>query len=158
MQTTVDVVLGKKTEESISSTLLDIDEHVRSKLISNLTTVFKRGMALKLDVDAFDIEIQKYFSEAKLLSKALHAYWRRNSSTCQQQYAQCCPFENHFADLKWVAKLPTESKYGLSSTSPSVECRFFNTANQFEIAITPSGIDNLAYEIQKIQNALSELK
>ena len=80
MQTTVDVVLGKKTEESISSNLLDIDEHVRSRLINDLTAIFKRGMALRLELDAFDLEIQKHFPDAKLLPKALHQFWRNISA------------------------------------------------------------------------------
>ena len=158
MQTTVDVVLGKKTEESISSNLLDIDEHVRSRLINDLTAIFKRGMALRLELDAFDLEIQKHFPDAKLLPKALHQFWRKNSSTCQQQYAQLRPFDDHFMDLKWVAKLPTESKYGLQNTDPSVDCRFTTTNGHYEISFTPNGVVNLLEDLQNIQNALLEFK
>ena len=86
MQTTVEVVLGNKKEESISSTLLDIDEHVRQRLISDLTTIFRRGMALHLDLEAFDIEINNFFAEEKLLSRALHAFWKKISEECYQRY------------------------------------------------------------------------
>lgn len=158
MQTTVDVVLGQKDEELISSTLLDIDEHVRTRLISDLTTIFRRGMALRLGLDAFDLEINKYFAEEKLLSKALHAFWKKNSTTFQQQYAHFCPIDNRLTDLKWVAKLPAESKYGTSETSPSIECRFSTTQGDYNLTLTQSGLVNLLDELQNIQNSIQSLK
>ena len=158
MQTTVEVVLGNKKEESISSTLLDIDEHVRQRLISDLTTIFRRGMALHLDLEAFDNEINNFFSDEKLLSRALHAFWKKKSEECYQRYLQSCPFDNRLIDLKWVAKLPTESKYGTSETSPSIECRFETTQAGFDLTLTNSGINNLLEQLQNIQNEIQNLK
>ena len=158
LETSADIVLGKKQMSSLVSTLMDIDEHVRTALLTNLVSVFRRGMALNLDLEAFDVEIEKLFAHAKLLSRALHMYWRKNSESLCRQYELLCPLDNRLIDLKWVAVLPSSSKYGLTDTSASVQCQFTTTSDKFAMTLTPSGVNNLAEEIGAIQAALQELK
>jgi hypothetical protein len=158
LQTSVSIVLGQKPITALTSTLLDIDEHVRSAFVTNLVSIFRRGMALALDLAAFDTEIEKYFAEEKLLSRALHAFWKKNGSTLPQQYAQVCPLDDRLVDLKWVASLPADSKFGLESNNISFGCLFVTTKGRFALDFTPNGVNNLLNEVNAIQAALQELK
>ena len=158
LQTTADIVLGKKTEESLNLTLLDIDEHVRTRLISNLVTIFRKGMAYRLDLDSFDKEIEKMFSNAKLISKALHQYWKKTQANLQQQYEQLCPFDNRLTGLKWVSVLPSDSKFGMEKVTPIVQCRFNGTNDSFNICFTQTGINDLSDELAKINTTLQNFK
>jgi hypothetical protein len=158
LQTSASIVLGQKPVTSLTSTLLDIDEHVRSAFVTNLVAIFRRGMSLGLDIDAFDTEIDRYFAEEKLLSKALHAFWRKSGPTLQQQYAQSCPLDARLVDLKWVAEVPADAKFGLRSGDPTIGCQFVTTGGRFAIDFTPNGINHLLGEIAAIQAALQELK
>jgi hypothetical protein len=158
LETAVSIVLGQKTSSDLTSTLLDIDEHVRTSLVTNLVVVFRRGLAMNLDLEAFDAEIEKLFSGAKLLSKALHHFWRKQSEVLQQQYTHLCPLDNRFVDLKWVAALPSDAKFGVHRGGPFVELHFTTTDGGFAIDFTPNGIDNLVNELAAIQTALGDLK
>jgi hypothetical protein len=158
LQTASAIVLGQKPVTALTSTLLDIDEHVRSALVKNLVALFRKGMAVCLELEAFDTEIERLFADEKLLSKALHAFWRKNGPTLQQQYAQYCPVDGRLIDLKWVALLPADAKFGLESGSPSIECQFVTARDEFTLGFTPNGVNNLAEELNNIQSALQEFK
>jgi hypothetical protein len=158
LQTSASIVLGQKPVTVLTSTLLDIDEHVRSAFVTNLVSIFRRGMALALDLAAFDTEIEKYFSEEKLLSRALHAYWKKNGATLSQQYTQVCPLDGRLIDLKWVASLPADAKFGLQSNDITFGCQFATTKGRFTLDFTPNGITHLLGEVNAIQAALQELK
>jgi hypothetical protein len=158
LQTSVSIVLGQKPVTALTSTLLDIDEHVRSAFVTNLVSIFRRGMALALDLPAFDAEIEKYFAEEKLLSRALHAFWKKNASTLPLQYSQACPLDNRLIDLKWVASLPADSKFGLQSNDIVFGCQFVTTKGPFTLDFTPNGVNHLLGEINAIQAVLQELK
>lgn len=158
LQTSSDIVLGTKPAESLTSTLMDIDEHVREALVSNLVVIFRRGMAQNLDTEAFDAEIEKLFAEKKRLSKALHHYWRKYGEELCRNYASHCPLDARLVDLKWVAVLPSESKYGLAATDPTIQCQFTTTKEKFTLDFTPSGVNQLAEELNAIQTALQEMK
>jgi hypothetical protein len=158
LQTSASIVLGQKPIVALMSTLLDINEHVRSAFLTNLIAIFRRGMALGLDLHAFDTEIEKYFAEEKLLSKALHAYWRKSGPSLQQQYAQICALDSRLVDLRWVAALPADAKFGLTSGDPHLACQFTTTSGRFGIDFTPNGINHLLGDIAAIQAALQELK
>jgi hypothetical protein len=158
LQTSSSIVHCQKPVTDLTSTLLDIDQHVRSAFVTNLVSIFRRGMALGLDLAAFDTEIEKYFAEEKLLSRALHAYWKKNGAALIQQYAQGCPLDARLVDLKWVASLPADSKFGLGSTELTFGCQFLTTRGRFTLDFTPNGINHLVGEVNAIQAALQELK
>jgi hypothetical protein len=158
LQTSASIVLGQKPIIALTSTLLDIDEHVRSTFVTNLVSIFRRGMALGLDLAAFDTEIEKYFAEEKLLSRALHAYWKKNAATLSQQYTQVCPLDSRLTDLKWVASLPADAKFGLQSNDITFGCQFVTTKGRFTLDFTPNGIAHLLGEVNAIQAALQDLK
>ena len=158
LQTSSDIVLGTKPAASLTSTLMDIDEHVREALVSNLVVIFRRGMAQNLDIEAFDVEIEKLFAEKKRLSKALHAYWRKYGEELCRNYSAHCPLDARLVDLKWVTVLPSESKYGLESAEPTVQCQFTTTKEKFTLDFTPEGINQLVEDLNTIQTALQEMK
>jgi hypothetical protein len=76
----------------------------------------------------------------------------------QLQYTHLCPLDSRFVDLKWVAALPSDSKFGVSRGGPFAELHFTTTNGTFAIDFTPNGIDNFVSELTDIQNALGELK
>jgi hypothetical protein len=158
LETAASIVLGQKKPSDLTSTLLDIDEHVRSALVTNLVTVFRRGLALNLDLAAFDAEIEKLFSGAKLISKALHHYWRKQSQALQQKYSHLCPIDNQYTDLKWVAALPSDAKNGVQKGGIYVELHFATTQGGFSIDLTPAGINHLVGQLADIQAALQDYK
>jgi hypothetical protein len=158
LQTSASIVLGQKPVIALTSTLLDIDEHVRAAFVANLVSIFRRGMALVLDLAAFDTEIEKYFTEEKLLSRALHAYWKKNGAVLSQQYTQVCPLDDRLVNLKWVASLPADAKFGLQSNAITFGCQFVTTKGHFTLDFTPNGISHLLGEVNAIQAALQELK
>lgn len=157
LQTSVYIVLGTKPMSSLVSTLLDVDEHVRTALISSLIVVFRRGMALNLDLEAFDAEIEKLFADKKLLSKALHQYWRKNGASLTQQYQSLCPIDDRLVDLKWVAVLPSDSKHSEEGNA-CVECQFTTTKGSFAMDFTSNGLNQLAVELNSVLAAVQELK
>lgn len=142
--------------QELENLLLDLDHHVRDQLIHNLITVFRRAMALHLDLDAFTSETEKMFSEAKLISKGMIAYWRKNQQMLEQQYQSFCPFDTLYTGIKWVANYPTDSKYGLTSPAPCIRAQIETTNGNFSLDFTQNGLVQLAECLQKIQDAIQQ--
>lgn len=158
IKTVVDVVLGFSKEKVLKSKLLDFDTHQRDILVHTLITVLRQGLAQRLEPDAFNALVDEKFVEQNVITKGLKEHYSKNMVTLQQHYTQRCPLRPSLIDFKWVSTLPSDSKFGLTSTQPSVKCQFTTTEGNFSLDLSPEGVQNLVEEIQKIQNAIQEIK
>lgn len=158
IKTVVVVVLGYSKEETLNSKLLDFDTHQRETLVKALLAVLRQALAQHLEEEAFTNLLNEKFVEQNVITKGLKEYYVKNMVNLQQHYAQRRPLNPGLVDFKWVSTLPSDSKFGLSSAQPTVKCQITTTNGAFAFNLSPEAVQNLAAEIQNIQNAIQEVK
>ena len=158
LETASDVILQYSQRKDLLDKLLDFDAHQREKICHDILFCLQRGMALSLEIDAFNELVDQTFVQASPITKGIKAYWKRNFDNLQLQYKQKCSLSPNFVDFKWVSSLPSDSKFGLLSAQPNVKCQFQTTQGTFSLDLTPEAVHNLAREVAAIQNAIQEIK
>ena len=148
------IALGKNKKEDLSVLLQDFDEHLRAIYVNNLINLFRNGMSLKQDIDVFSESAAQIFKGQTLLPKALRNYWKMNGETLKQEFWQLHPFDNHLTGLKWVALLPSDSKFSINNPEPKVRCMFETTGDNFSMDFSPTALAQLAKELSNIQNSI----
>ena len=158
LETASDVILQYADKKALLDKLLDFDAHQREKISHDILYCLQRGMALSLEIDAFNELVEQTFVQESPITKGLKAYWKKNFANLQLQYKQKCPLTANYVDFKWVSSLPSDSKFGLLSAQPNVKCQFQTTQGSFSLDLTPEAVHNLAREVAAIQTAISEIK
>ena len=151
LQTSVDIGLGKKTEDDLTAILVDFDPH-QKRLISNLFVhLFVKAMSNRYTLEQFQGEVESALALYPEMKKPATVFWKRNSSEFIRQYEEWMPFENMLTDLKWSAYLPVASKYGLQSNQPSVKVQISATKKDVNMTFSALGLECLMKELDAIQ-------
>ena len=157
LDTARNVVLGLSKVSDLDEKLLVFNVHQRQKLVHDLIFCLKRGMAYSLELEPFNELVDSTFVEQTILTKAIKAYWKRGYSKYPAMYAQNCPLDNNLKDFKWVASLPSDAKFGVSNSQPTIKCIFQTTSEAFSLDLTPDALQDLAQNVQNIQNAIQNI-
>ena len=148
------IAMGKNKKEDLSVLLEDFDEHLRAIYVNNLINLFRNGMSLKQDIEVFSESAAEIFKGQTLLPKALRNYWKIHGEAFKREFWQLHPFDNHLTGLKWVALLPSDSKFGLYNTEAKVRCMFETTGDNFSMDFSPAALVQLSKELESIQNSI----
>lgn len=153
-ETSAAVALGKQKEDELSILLQDFDLHLRARYVQNLINIFRNGMSLKQDLETFGNIANETFKGQTVLPKALTNYWKFTGESLKQEYWQRNPFDSHLVNLKWVALVPSDSKFGLSNSQAKVRCMFETTDEDFSMDFSPAALNHLAKELQEIHSVM----
>lgn len=152
-----EIVIGTKKIEYLEKKLLCFDAHQRKNMIEALLNVFQKSYSLSYDSDQFNDLVDINFANTTAFSKSLKDFFSKRGPFYQNLYKNSHPIKSELRDFKWVALIPSDSKFGLTNPHPIVKCQFQTTGENFSLDFSPSAINQLVNEINSIQNSLKEM-